>query len=229
MPTVTFVVKVLTDQPLKIVISSKLPLGCGFGLSGASALAAAYAINKLLKLRKSKRDLAVIAHTAEAQNKTGLSDVLNQFYGGFYFRSKPSSSFVAEKINLGNTYVYCRAFSKLLTKDILQNKKKYEKINKAADNGIRKMKTLRKRKRKITFEETVALAREFIFATGMVKHKKVKSTIEQITKKGGEASMFIWGNAVYSNIPFPGARRFKISNKEAHLLRFSSEKGKLRL
>ena len=81
LPTVTFVVKALTDQPLKIVISSKLPLGCGFGLSGASALAAAYAINKLLKLRKSKRDLAVIAHTAEAQNKTGLSDVLNQFYG----------------------------------------------------------------------------------------------------------------------------------------------------
>src|SRR3989338_4193590 len=61
-PTVRSIIKRLTNSKLKIKIKSSLPLGCGFGLSGASALASAYAINKMLKLKKSRIKLALIAH-----------------------------------------------------------------------------------------------------------------------------------------------------------------------
>ena len=48
--------KIITHEAynIKIDISSELQLGGGFGLSGASALATAYAINELLDLKKEK-------------------------------------------------------------------------------------------------------------------------------------------------------------------------------
>src|SRR3989338_8932796 len=52
LPTVKSVINRLTRKKIKARIWTKLPLGCGFGLSGASALAAAYAVNKLLNLKK---------------------------------------------------------------------------------------------------------------------------------------------------------------------------------
>ena len=53
-PTLTTVRNELTPQPLTIHITAELPFGTGFGLSGASALALAYAINKLLRLKNQK-------------------------------------------------------------------------------------------------------------------------------------------------------------------------------
>ena len=82
-PAVKSVMKKLTKQKIRIYIKTKLPLGCGFGLSGASALASAYAINKLLNLKKSKKESAIIAHTADAENRTGLGDVVTSFTADF--------------------------------------------------------------------------------------------------------------------------------------------------
>ena len=55
-PTVMTVVKSLTDKNVRADIKSKLPLGAGFGMSGASALAAAYALNSLFGLKKPKKE-----------------------------------------------------------------------------------------------------------------------------------------------------------------------------
>src|SRR3990167_6838961 len=73
-PTVLSVIKMLTAETIIVWISSELSLGHGFGLSGASAIAVAYALNKLLKLKKTKKELAIIAHTAEIQNKSILTN-----------------------------------------------------------------------------------------------------------------------------------------------------------
>ena len=70
-PTVRAVVNRLTEVDIKVDITSPLPLGCGFGLSGAAALATAYALNELLQCRKSVEELAMIAHVAEVENRTG--------------------------------------------------------------------------------------------------------------------------------------------------------------
>ena len=72
MPTVESVLDMLTHEGIYVSIESELPLGVGFGLSGACALATAYAVNDLLKLRKSNHELAMIAHVAEVNNKSGL-------------------------------------------------------------------------------------------------------------------------------------------------------------
>ena len=58
-----------------------MPLGCGFGLSGAAALATAYALNEYLSLGKAREALAMIAHVAEVENRTGLGDVCSHTMG----------------------------------------------------------------------------------------------------------------------------------------------------
>lgn len=218
LPTVEAVVNKLTKQPLRIAISTTLPLGCGFGLSGACAIATAYAVNKLLKLKKSREALAIIAHTAEIENKTGLGTVVNQFYGGFFLKAKPSSHFLVKRIPVIDKYVYSKSFSKLLTKTMLNKISQKEKIDKAGTMGLEKTKALLQKKKKVMMKDIIHIAKEFVVRAGLLNHKKVTATIEYIEKNGGAASMLIFGNGVYSDTPFPGAIKLKLSDQGAHLL-----------
>lgn len=211
-PTVRSVLTILGVQPLKVVIKSDLPLGCGFGLSGASALATAYAVNELLKLKKSNKALAIVAHTAEVENKTGLGDVVNQYYGGFVVKFWPSSQFVVKKLPFENVSVYCRYFSSISTKSILESASIKKQINNAGTKALARIKNVQ------AFSDAIAIGKEFVVTSGLLRDKKTKETIESIEKNGGVASMIILGNAVYSNLPFPGAMKLYISNRGAHLL-----------
>ena len=217
-PTVKSVIKKLTKEKLRVYIKSRLPLGCGFGLSGASALAAAYAINKLLNLKKSSKDLAIIAHIAEVENKTGLGDVVNQYYGGFCLKQKPSSYFIVKKIPINNANVYCKYFSKLSTKSIITNTKLKKSINKSADASLTKIKELIKNKKKIKLPDIIKISKEFAVNSRLLKDKNTMQTIGNIEKNNGNASMIMLGNAVFSDKNFEGAIKLKIKNNGAYLL-----------
>ena len=156
-PTVKTAVRKLTKEKIRIFIKSKLPLGCGFGLSGASALATAYAVNKLLNLRKNPKELALIAHTAEVENKTGLGDVVNQFFGGFCVKFKPSSHFIVEKLQFNNTEIYCKYFSKISTKSVMTNPKLKNRINKTASTALNKTKRLIKNDKEANLRQIIRI------------------------------------------------------------------------
>ena len=216
-PTVKNVVDDLSDQNLEVSIKTKLPLGCGFGLSGASALAASYAINDLLHLKKSKKQLAVIAHTAEVQNKTGLGDVVNQYYGGFCLKLEPSSHFSIKKIPIRNANVHCRYFGKLSTKSIITDENLGGRINNSASDALDKIEKLLEKK-KIAFSDIIKISKEFSQGSGLLRNKRVINQIKKIEQNGGNASMIMLGNAVFSDVKFEGSINFKISNKRACLL-----------
>src|SRR3989344_1259945 len=134
LPTVSNLIKKLTKEKVRIYIKSKLPLGCGFGLSGASALAAAYAANDLLGLKKSKKELAIMAHTAEVENNTGLGDVVNQFYGGFCLKLKPCSYFFDNKtLKFKSIIKISKGFA--LNSGLLKDKKTIETIKSIEKNN----------------------------------------------------------------------------------------------
>ena len=106
-PTVRAVVNRLTQNTgvagIKVNLTSPLPLGCGFGLSGAAALATAYALNELLHLRKDTEPLAMIAHVAEVENRTGLGDVCSQYHGGCLVKLKEGAPLVADRLPIAET------------------------------------------------------------------------------------------------------------------------------
>lgn len=216
-PPVAAIIQKLTNKPVRVEITSELALGCGFGISGASTLATAYAINKLLHLKKSKKQLVILSHTAEVESGTGLGDVANQYFGGVLAKFVPSSRFIVKKIDMSGIPVYWTSISKLSTKSVITNAEKKEHINSAGNVALEKLKKLMERK-SLSLSEIFTIAKEFAENSGLLENTKVRKTIEQIEKTSGHASMIILGNAVISDMPFAGSRKTYISNNPARLL-----------
>lgn len=218
MPTILGILRALTHENILVSIYTKLPIGCGFGLSGASALATGIAVNKLLALKKSKKQLAVIAHTEEVKNKTGLGDVANQFFGGILLKRKPSSHFSVTKIPLKEKVVYCRVFSPLSTKNVLGSPAVIGRVETAAQKALVGIENELSKKNVLTLGDIFSISKQFATESGLLTNKEVIKTIRQIEKKGGHATMIILGNAVVSNTPFSGATKLFLSKKGAAVL-----------
>ena len=219
-PTVTSVIDRLTGRDpvsLTVDIQSPLPLGSGFGISGASALAAAYAVNKLLSLKKSNLELAKIAHIAEVENKTGLGDVINQYYGGFFVKFVTSSQFIAERIPINTVPVYCISYGKLLTSSVLNNPNVIEKINHAADTSLSQIKQLLK-KQNVIFPDILAIAKQFAEGSSLLTSPRIIKLIKNIESHGGHASMIMLGNALVSTIPFVRSTKLIITDRPAQVI-----------
>ena len=71
--------------------TTPLPLGAGFGVSGALALGTALAANAVFDCGKSENELITMAHCAEVEAGTGLGDVVAQARGGLPIRIDPGS------------------------------------------------------------------------------------------------------------------------------------------
>lgn len=79
------------DGSLRVAVTTELPLGMGFGVSGAAALATALAANEVLDAGLGRGTLVGIAHAADVAAGTGLGDVVAQAIGGAPIRIEPGS------------------------------------------------------------------------------------------------------------------------------------------
>lgn len=70
---------------------SDLPVGTGFGVSGALALGTALAANTAFECRHTENELVTVAHAAEVESGTGLGDVVGQHRGGVPLRLEPGA------------------------------------------------------------------------------------------------------------------------------------------
>ena len=212
-PTVVSVIQKLTPQPIQVEIESPLPLGCGFGLSGAASLATTYALNALLALGKSEEELAMTAHVAEVENRTGLGDVCAQYHGGCLVKLKRGYPLAAERLPIPAQPIYYRYFSSIQTKTILENAERRERINRAADETLQALEKLTKSDA-VDFNACIQLSKQFSLNSGLLEDHRVKETIGGIEKAGGVASMIMLGNAVFSTQPFEGATETTLSTAE---------------
>lgn len=212
-PTVVSVVQKLTPQPMRVEIDSPLPLGCGFGLSGAASLATAYALNALLALDKSEEALAMIAHVAEVENRTGLGDVCAQYHGGCLVKLKVGYPLAAERLSIPEQPIYYRYFSSIQTKTILENAERRECINRAADETLQALGKLTKSPA-IDFNACIQLSKQFSVSSGLLEDGHVQKVIREIEAAGGVASMIMLGNAVFSTQSFEGATKTTLSKGE---------------
>ncbi|OTF03329.1 pantoate kinase [Halorubrum sp. SD612] len=74
-----------------VAVETDLPIGAGFGVSGAAALGAALAANEAFDRGRSENELVRIAHAAEVGRGTGLGDVVAQARGGVPLRLEPGA------------------------------------------------------------------------------------------------------------------------------------------
>lgn len=74
---------------VRIEAETKAPLGAGYGLSGALALGVSIAATIICREETTLEESAARAHVAEVVSKTGLGDVIAEYYGGLEVRTKP--------------------------------------------------------------------------------------------------------------------------------------------
>ncbi|GAB3323844.1 sugar kinase [Haloplanus rallus] len=75
----------------RVIAEGDLPLGTGFGVSGAMALGTALAANRAFGCERSTNALVTLAHRAEVVAGTGLGDVVAQARGGVPIRLDPGA------------------------------------------------------------------------------------------------------------------------------------------
>src|SRR5665811_1913549 len=124
-------IKSLTSKPALVETTLDIPVGYGFGASGAGALSAALALNEALSLDLTLKYLAGAAHCAEVTNMTGLGDVTGMTFGGIVFRKKAGAPFIGtiDKIPCRDTKISWISFGEISTKSILSDELKKKSIN----------------------------------------------------------------------------------------------------
>ena len=217
-PTVIDAMRKLTDSPLAVDIRTKLPLSSGFGLSGASAFAACIATNALLDLRKSKFELASIAHVAEVENLTGLGDVCAQHMGGCLVKVVQGNPLDAVRIPIEPQPVYWRYFGAISTKEVLEDDSGHSRINDAADAALETIEKLMQGDQSGLLNRLMDVALGFATSSGLLKDDRVKSGIAQARAAGGAATMIMLGNAVVSTVPFDGCTEARLDEAAGRLV-----------
>ena len=215
--TVRHVVEALTSRPVRVALESPLPLSGGFGLSGASALAAAYALDARFELGLDERALGMIAHVAEVENLTGLGDVCGQFHGGCLAKLTPGDPLAAVPLPVAEQAVFYRYFGPIVTSEIIGDPEHAARINAAADAALSDLDRLAGQGI-AAFGAYVAVAKRFAVASGLLRHAEVRRIISEVEAAGGAASMIMLGNAVFSNMAFEGASETRLTRHRVRVV-----------
>lgn len=218
-PTVRQVIRELAAVPVRVEIEADFPFGCGFGMSGASALATAYALGELLGLPHSQRALALVAHEAEVQHATGRGDVGGQCNGGFMMKTRIGAPLDVELLPIPETTVWCRVFGPLSTREVLRDEDTMARVNQAGGEALAHLRALPE----LDLEALLFVSREFAETSGLLVSPRVRQAIAEAEQAGGRASMVMLGEAVVSSVPIAGARAWRVVKRPAQTFQHLNE------
>ena len=173
-----------------VTVESPLPLGAGFGVSGAVALGAAYGINAAYDRRRSANDLVSIAHSAEVEAGTGLGDVVAQARGGLPIRLDPGDPDHGRLDGIpAAPRVEYVTFGSVSTEAVLSGD-----TTRLTAAGERALADLR---REPTVPRLVELSRRFARQAGLLTDR-VADAVETVRDAGGDAAMAMLGDTVFA-------------------------------
>ncbi|GAB3668976.1 pantoate kinase [Halopiger thermotolerans] len=186
---VTTVLETL-DAPARVEATSDLPLGAGFGVSGALALGTALAANRVFDRKLSMNELVTIAHGAEVQAGTGLGDVVAQARGGVPIRLEPGGPQDNKLDSIpARARVEYVSFGELSTADVLSGDT--EQLTEAGTEALSRV-----------VEEPTLLS--FMYASRLFAREagllteRVSETIGDVAAVDGQASMAMLGETVFA-------------------------------
>lgn len=199
LPPVLDVLKELAPEPVSVHLESPLPLGCGFGVSAAGALSTAFVLNRRYNLGRSREQLALIAHAAEVNHRTGVGDVAAQIHGGIVFRRCLTGPFDALRLDSVRVPgLYYKSFGPISTSAVLSSEPMVAAIVAAGGRAIAWLES---------HLDTVTLAslldRSVLFAeeASLLTDPAVLAAIRHIQAAGGSATMVMLGQTVVATVP----------------------------
>ncbi len=126
---------------IDVAHTSQLPIGCGFGTSGAGALSLSLGLNEIMGLSLDRVETAQIAHVSEIVCKTGLGTVSSAFSGGLTLRTVPGAPGVGtvRRVNLPISFrVVAATFGPVSTRSVLGSKPMKDRANRCARSLLKK-------------------------------------------------------------------------------------------
>jgi len=171
-----------------------LPIGAGFGTSGAAALSLALAMNEVFGLGLSKIQAAQIAHTAEVECKTGLGTVIAEVFGGVEIRVKPGAPGIGEikRWLAPKDYTFaCLTFGPFSTKELLTDKKIRKRINEFGGKLVDAL------VEEPNIENFMSFSRRFVEHVGLIT-EKVGRILEVADNANFICSMPMFGESVFT-------------------------------
>jgi pantoate kinase len=195
--TTRTVAEMMTESPVRIKSWAEIPIGCGFGASGAGALGTAYALNSALSLNQTVKGLTEYAHVAEVVNCSGLGDIAAQSNGGVVIRLKPGGLEFGrvDRIPAPEARVFCIVLGEISTGSVLKDPIAAGKINSAGKEAMVKL------LEKPSLENFMVQAEKFASKTGLMS-SKAQDVIEAANASGGLASQAMLGDTVFAIAPF---------------------------
>jgi pantoate kinase len=192
-PVSRYVVERLATSPVEVRTKLDMPLGAGFGASGAGALGCAYALNERFELCLTSNQAASIAHIAEVENRTGLGDVIAQRTGGLVIRIEPGAPGIGrvDRIPVQPLRVHYLAKGSISTREVLSDERIMKEINREGEACLKELLA------KPTLKEFMTLSRRFTMAIGLASDWALDA-IEAVEAAGGMASMIMLGDSVFA-------------------------------
>jgi pantoate kinase len=175
-----------------------VPIGAGFGTSGAAALSLALALNEVFALGMSRIEAAQLAHIAEVECKTGLGTVIAETFGGVEIRVKAGAPGIGElkHVPVSKEYVVvCLTFESLSTRKCLTD----EKIRRRIDElGRRLVDKLIEEPNVTNF---LKFSRQFAEHVGLIT-ENIQRVLNETDTAGFVCSMPMFGESVFALVEY---------------------------
>jgi pantoate kinase len=167
-----------------------LPVGAGFGVSGAMALGTALATNAAGDRRLSTNELVTVAHGAEVQAGTGLGDVVAQNRGGLTIRLDPGGPHHNNLDGIpARERIEYHVLGGLSTDDVLGDETgQLDEAGKQALSDV---------VQEPTVDRFMRASRAFSRESGLLTDA-VREVVTDVTESGGRATMAMLGETVFA-------------------------------
>ena len=172
------------DVTATVRLDTEVPIGCGFGASGAATLATALAANERFALGHDRESLVEASHRAEVAAGTGLGDVFIQERGGLVWDTGDGLKHASRTSQIGY-----RSFGGITTAAVLGDAETMEKVRTAgreALSGLRPDGPIAD-----LFRASWRFARETGLATD-----RVADAVASVQQANGAATMAMIGETV---------------------------------
>jgi len=188
--------KEMENSEITVEHHTEVPIGAGFGTSGAAALSLALALNSAFGLDMSEIEAAQLAHIAEVECKTGLGTVIAETFGGVEIRVKPGAPGIGEikHVPVPKGYALaCLTFGSLSTRKFLTDEEIRKRINEVGGKLVDKL------MEEPSVTNFLKFSRQFAGHVGLMT-EKVRRVLNAADDAGFVCSMPMFGESVFTLI-----------------------------
>jgi len=184
-------------EPMRVVVKhvAQVPVGAGYGASGAGALGTALALNEALSLNLERNQITTLAHVAEVMCSTGRGDVMPQTLGGLVISREPGAPAYGDwsRIRVPDEVgVVCGTLGPLSTRELLKDRGLLERSGKFGSLALKALVN------NPTPQEFMRVSREFAEGLGLLDDE-LRALIEAAEAAGAiGASQVMLGRAVFA-------------------------------